>query len=105
MHSVGRPRSVVEIAFEIFLIRAMFSPSETMDHMHKYRVTSVHRMCWRVIYTIRALRSARNASAAHKANHTITELDLCGNAIGSDGALAIADGLKAVIMMCASFGT
>ena len=95
----------MEIVLLFKLIRAMFSPSETMEHMHKYRVTSVHRMCWRVIYTMRALRSARNASAAHKANHTITELDLGWNAIGNDGAIAIADGLKAVIMMCASFGT
>ena len=48
---------------------------------------------------MRALRSARNASAAHKANRTITELDLGWNAIGNDGALAIADGIKALIMM------
>ena len=48
---------------------------------------------------MRALRSARNASAAQKANHTITELRLGWNAIGDDGALALADGIKALLMM------
>ena len=45
------------------------------------------------------LHSARNAAAAHKANHTIVYLNLRGNAIGSDGALALADGMKALLMM------
>ena len=48
------------------------------------------------------LRSARNASAAHKANHTITFVDLEGNAIGDDGAVALADAIKALLAMCAS---
>ena len=87
------------------LIRAMFSPGESMDHMHKSRVTSVHRMCWRVIPRTRALWSARNAGAAHEANHTMKFLSLGENAIGDDGAIALADAVKALIMMCASFGT
>ena len=53
----------------------------------------------------RALRSARNASAAHKANHTIERLNLRGNAIGDDGAVELAGALKALLMMCASSGT
>ena len=77
----------------------MFSPSETMEHMHKSRVISVHRMCWRVIPRTRALWSARNASAAHKANHTIECLDLDGNKIGDDGAIALADAIKVLLMM------
>ena len=48
---------------------------------------------------MRALRSARNASAAQKANHTIIELYLGWNAIGNDGAIAIADGIKALLLM------
>ena len=95
----------MEIAPMFKLLRAMFSPSESMDNMHKSRVISVHRMCWRVIRTTRALRSARNASAAHKANRTITELDLGQNAIGDDGAVALAGAVKALLMMCASSGT
>ena len=95
----------MEIVLMLKLLRAMFSPSESMEHMHKSRVTSVHRMCWRVIPTTRALWSARNASAAQKANHTITELRLEWNKIGDGGAVALADAVKALIMMCASFGT
>ena len=53
----------------------------------------------------RGLRSARNASAAHKANHTIERLYLERNAIGDDGAVALANAIKALLMMCASFGT
>ena len=52
-----------------------------------------------------ALRSARNASAAHKANHTIKSVDLGGNIIGDDGAVALADHMKALLMMSASSGT
>ena len=48
---------------------------------------------------MRALRSARNASAAQKANHTITELRLKWNKIGDDGAVVLADGIKALLMM------
>ena len=53
----------------------------------------------------RVLRSARNASAAHKANHTIEDLNLGHNVIGDDGAVALANAIKALLMMCASFGT
>ena len=73
--------------------------------MHKSRVISVHRMCWRVIRTTRALRSARNSSAVHEANHTIERLNLRENAIGDDGAVALADAIKALLIMCASPGT
>ena len=52
---------------------------------------------------MRALRSARNASAFHKANHTITELYLDGNKIGDDGAVALADAVKALLMMLCFF--
>ena len=48
------------------------------------------------------LRSARNASTAHKANHTIESLDFEGYVIGNDGAVALADGMKALLIMCAS---
>ena len=51
------------------------------------------------------MRSGRNASAAHKANHTIEYLDLERNAIGDDGAVALANAMRALLMMCASFGT
>ena len=95
----------MEIAPMFKLLRAMFSPSESMDHMHKSRVISVHRWCWRVVRTTRALRSARNASIAHKANRTIEWLKLAGNAIGDDGAVELAGALKALLMMCGSFGT
>ena len=53
----------------------------------------------------RVVRSARNASAAHKANHTIEYLGLGGNAIGDDGAVALADAMQALLVMCASPGT
>ena len=82
-----------------------FRPAKRWDFMRKSRVISVHRMCWRVIPTTRGLRSARNASAAHKANHTIEYLDLRENAIGDDGAVALADAIKALLIMCASPGT
>ena len=95
----------MEIAPMFKLLRAMFSPSESMDHMHKSRVISVHRMCWRVVRTTRALRSARNASVAHKENRTIKRLDLEGNAIGDNGAVELAGALKALLMLCASSGT
>ena len=54
---------------------------------------------------MRARRIARNASAAQKANRTISTLYLRENVIGDDGAIALADGIKALLMMCASFGT
>ena len=47
----------------------------------------------------RELCSARNAPAAHKANHTIECLNLGGNEIGDGGAIALADGIKALLMM------
>ena len=46
-----------------------------------------------------ALCSARNAAAFHKANRTMEFLYLDGNAIGSDGAVALADAIKALLMM------
>ena len=52
---------------------------------------------------MRALRSARNASAAHKANRTISVLYLRENVIGNDGAIALADGIKALLMMLCFF--
>ena len=51
------------------------------------------------------LRSARNASAVHKANHTIECLCLHENALGDDGAVALADAIKVLLVMCASSGT
>ena len=95
----------MEIAPMFKLLHAMFSPSESMDHMHKSRVISVYRLRWRVIPTTRGLRSARNASAAHKANRTIERLDLAENNIGEDGAVAVAGAVKALFMMSASSGT
>ena len=53
----------------------------------------------------RVVRSALNASAAHKANHTIKFVDLERNAIGDDGAVALANAIKALLMMCASSET
>ena len=73
--------------------------------MRKSRVISVHRLRWRVIRTTRGLRSVRNASAAHKANHTIERLYLDKNAIGDDGAVALANAVQALLVMCASSGT
>ena len=46
-----------------------------------------------------ARRSARNASASHKANHIMKSLYLYGNEIGDDGAVALADAVKALLMM------
>ena len=82
-----------------------FRPANRWDFMRKSRVVSVHRMCWRVIPTTRGLRSVRNASAAHKANHTIERLYLEHNAIGDDGAVALANAVQALLVMCASSGT
>ena len=50
----------------------------------------------------RALHSARNASATHEANHSIEVLNLEGNAIGNEGAVALADAIKALLVMRAS---
>ena len=46
----------------------------------------------------RARRPARGT--LHKANGTITDLNLDGNKIGDDGARALADGLKATLASC-----
>ena len=82
------------------LLRAVFSSSEAMGlhaqisgHLCASHVMACHT---------RGLRSARNSSAVHKANHTITVLNLGHNAIGDDGAVALADAIKALLVMCAS---
>ena len=93
----------MEIAAMFKLLRAMFSLSESMDHMHKSRVIACasYVMAWHS----RALRSARNASTAHKANRTIEWLNLAENNIGDNGAVELAGAVKALLVMCASSGT
>ena len=93
----------MEIAPMFKLLRAVFSSSEAMGlhaqisgNLCASHVMACHK---------RVLRSARNASAAHKANHTIEYLDLGGNAISNDGAVALAYAIKSLLVMCASFGT
>ena len=74
------------------LLRAVFSNSEPM----RAHAQILGNLCAsHVIRTTRALRNARNASADHKANDTIIELYLEENAITDDGAIALADAVKA----------
>ena len=50
----------------------------------------------------RALRNARQTSTHHKTNDTIKDLDLRNNDITDDGAVALANAVKALLVMCAS---
>ena len=50
----------------------------------------------------RALRDARQTSTHHKTNDTIKLLALCNNNITDDGAVALANAVQALLVMCAS---
>ena len=70
--------------------------------MHKSRVSthlgsSLCIACDGVSYARRVWCAVRaTLQAAHKANHTIKRLDLERNAIGDDGAVALADAMQGV---------
>ena len=79
------------------LLCEMFSPNESMG-THAQILGNLCASHVMACHT-RVLRSARNAAAAHKANHTMKFLILGGNAIGAHGAVALADAIKALLMM------
>ena len=85
------------------LLREVFSSSESMGANAQISCehTILSDLCASLVMAChtRELRSARNASPSHKAKCTIKNLDLRENAIENDGANAIADAMKALLMM------
>ena len=62
------------------------------------RHVQVTRLCTCSVLLVFALGGP--GFKCHEANQTITELYLHGNKIGSDGAVALAEALKAWLVMC-----
>ena len=62
------------------------------------RHVQVTRLCTCSVLLVFALGGP--GFKCYEANQTITKLDLYGNNIGSDGAVALAEALKAWLVMC-----